>query len=563
MEEVDNIIIDSLRNIHCDIDDDINSLREFTADLVFTAIVCCLESITPGVKFPHKLPPSMSLRLKLATNIAEHIKELGYRGDMGYQTILYCNEVETRRVLMFLVERLPRDTSKTTVSEELGYVPRLIKEIENRIKLSFEKPWVPNCLLKDGMRDCGNTQLRQDFSHGFPLQTENIRIPSTQGNYSEALKKYWVHNLPDVTKQCNPRNLIPSLLYKDSEFSINCLNLSQSLKVDEDIANIDVTTNTINETNVTTDVSLNGHPVEENAYENKIQCLLQYVNNNKSKFKELQEKQKILEAKLAQVSDEKTKKETSLKEAIARVKTKSKALTVLSNEENMIKLRNLVENGSKRLIELANQWNQVQTPLLTQHHELQQNLSAQETKVINEQQKLQNLKEKNHQLSTELKEKDKLEQQLLQEYEKLSKNTNRSAYTRRILEIIGNIKKQNEEIQKVLKDTKTIQKDINNLNGQLDRSFTLSDELIFRDAKRDEMARKAYKLLATLHTDCGEVVQAVTDLGLVERECRNLQEQVDAELAREISTKLERVNADLAEVKKETTALIKQMKEQL
>lgn len=77
------------------------------------------------------------------------------------------------------------------------------------------------------------------------------------------------------------------------------------------------------------------------------------------------------------------------------------------------------------------------------------------------------------------------------------------------------------------------------------------------------MARKAYKLLATLHTDCGEVVQAVTDLGLVERECRNLQEQVDAELAREISTKLERVNADLAEVKKETTALIKQMKEQL
>lgn len=107
-------------NFRSDIDDGINSLREFTADLVFTAIVCCLESITPGARFPHKLPPSMSLRLKLATNIAAQIKELGYRGDMGYQTILYCNEVEIRRVLMFLVERLPRDTSKTTVTEELG-----------------------------------------------------------------------------------------------------------------------------------------------------------------------------------------------------------------------------------------------------------------------------------------------------------------------------------------------------------------------------------------------------------------------------------------------------------
>lgn len=71
-----------------------------------------------------------------------------------------------------------------------------------------------------------------------------------------------------------------------------------------------------------------------------------------------------------------------MKESVARVKTKSKALTVLSNEVNMLKLKNLVENGSKRLIDLANQWNQVQTPLLTQYHELQQNLNAQVVKNL-------------------------------------------------------------------------------------------------------------------------------------------------------------------------------------
>lgn len=53
-------------------------------------------------------------------------------------------------------------------------------------------------------------------------------------------------------------------------------------------------------------------------------------------------------------------------------------------------------------------------------------------------------------------------------------------YTKRIYEIIGNIKKQNDEIDKILNDTTCVQKDINNLNGQVDRSFTLSDELIFR-----------------------------------------------------------------------------------
>ena len=56
----------------------------------------------------------------------------------------------------------------------------------------------------------------------------------------------------------------------------------------------------------------------------------------------------------------------------------------------------------------------------------------------------------------------------------------RSAYTRRIMEIIGNIAKQKEDIDKVLKDTKELQKEINNLTGQVDRSFTVADELIFQ-----------------------------------------------------------------------------------
>lgn len=56
----------------------------------------------------------------------------------------------------------------------------------------------------------------------------------------------------------------------------------------------------------------------------------------------------------------------------------------------------------------------------------------------------------------------------------------RLAYTKKILEITANIKKQNGEIESILKDTKVVQKEINILNGQVDRSFTLSDELIFR-----------------------------------------------------------------------------------
>lgn len=37
------------------------------------------------------------------------------------------------------------------------------------------------------------------------------------------MRQYWARNLADVTKQCSRDNLIPSLLFKDSEFPTNRL----------------------------------------------------------------------------------------------------------------------------------------------------------------------------------------------------------------------------------------------------------------------------------------------------------------------------------------------------
>ena len=89
----------------------------------------------------------------------------------------------------------------------------------------------------------------------------------------------------------------------------------------------------------------------------------------------------------------------------------------------------------------------------------------------------------------------------------MTKDTNRSPYTRRIMEIVANIKKQKEEINKVyfqfyvcypslslslslslpdlqiLIDTKRVQKEINQLSGKLDRVFQITDEQVFKVTK--------------------------------------------------------------------------------
>ena len=104
--------------------------------------------------------------------------------------------------------------------------------------------------------------------------------------------------------------------------------------------------------------------------------------------------------------------------------------------------------------------------------------------------------------------------------------SNRGSYTRRIIEIIGNVKKQNEETKKVLLETKTIQKDINNLNGKIERSFAVSEDVIYREAKVNDWNRKCYKSLTLLQTTFIQLLESVSNVGVHLREIRQLEEMV-------------------------------------
>lgn len=84
--------------------------------------------------------------------------------------------------------------------------------------------------------------------------------------------------------------------------------------------------------------------------------------------------------------------------------------------------------------------------------------------------------------------------QLMSDLGKVNQKIDRSAYTSRILEIIGNIRKQKTDIDKILRDTREVQKDINTVTGKLERQFTVTDDLLFGHAKKDEQSKLAYKL---------------------------------------------------------------------
>lgn len=59
-----------------------------------------------------------------------------------------------------------------------------------------------------------------------------------------------------------------------------------------------------------------------------------------------------------------------MEESLIKAQVKKKTLAVLSNEENKVKLKNLISKAENRLTELAEQWNEVQSPLLEEHQTL-------------------------------------------------------------------------------------------------------------------------------------------------------------------------------------------------
>ncbi|EGI61669.1 PREDICTED: coiled-coil domain-containing protein 22 homolog isoform X1 [Acromyrmex echinatior] len=601
MEEIDNIIIHSLRQIGCDIEENITNLSSFNTELVVEATVRCLEAIRPGLGLSTILPVNMAARFRLGATLAQTCMELGYRGDIGYQTFLYNSEADLRRVFMFLIEKLPKETEKT-VNESISKVALLEKSVASTISQGLSIPWLPHYCHKQGFRNRGRAN--------DPYVSVNIEVPIANIEDGNAIlillglllpdnvnamttviiadyKDYCMRYLQPVPEQMQDiACFLPSMILYNAKAlntsptdimeRINWLNSQHSEKPAYSNAyNIvkefskfssEKKTQTSTESQVKPESTM--HPVlpDQETLRNQAK---QEVETEKMKaeceslrinIEELQNEIKKLTTRLAQATITGQNEEKELKINEEQKKIKAKAYELLQDgPENVKKLESAIEASTSKLINLANQWEKHRVPLIMKYRQEREKHS---TKANASQKKLDEiklLKEKEKELQEECRNKDQQYSQLVAEVQKLPKEVNRSAYTQRILEIINNVRKQRDEISKVLADTREIQKEINTLTGRLERSFTVVDELIFRDARTNEASRKAYKLLATLHSDCNELVSLVEETGATIREIRDLEEQIDSESAKNVGANLERITADLKQMKQETAALTAQL----
>jgi len=298
------------------------------------------------------------------------------------------------------------------------------------------------------------------------------------------------------------------------------------------------------------------------AQEKELESLREQLEGVNRNIEEVEANMKTLGVNLVQVETERRQSELSTAEREQALRLKSRAVELLPDgAANLAKLQLVVESSAQRVIHLAGQWEKHRVPLLAEYRHLRKLQDCRELESSRRLAEIQELHQSVRAAAEEARRKEEAYKQLVSELETLPRDVSRLAYTQRILEIVGNIRKQKEEITKILSDTKELQKEINSLSGKLDRTFAVTDELVFKDAKKDDAVRKAYKYLAALHENCSQLIQTIEDTGTIMREVRDLEEQIETEMGKKTLSNLEKIREDYRALRQENAGLLGRVRE--
>jgi hypothetical protein len=121
----------------------------------------------------------------------------------------------------------------------------------------------------------------------------------------------------------------------------------------------------------------------------------------------------------------------------------------------------------------AGEWEAHRVPLVEEIRTTKDSVAKRKSDMKYKLDRIKQMREDMKRLAVEIREKDELVKQLLEELGKLPKQVQRTGYTRRIMDIMKNIEKQQITISGILKDTRDTQKDINTVSEVLRRFLSL------------------------------------------------------------------------------------------
>lgn len=164
------------------------------------------------------------------------------------------------------------------------------------------------------------------------------------------------------------------------------------------------------------------------------------------------------------------------------LKLKTQVTMLLDDpEESKLKLEQSLEAATRRRENLNNKFESHKQPLEAHLESFSGTNAVKLQKAEERINSIRAVKQMISEIQDDIRNKASSQQQLLSELSQVKRVTERSAYTSRIVDIIKSIKKQNNDINDILRDTKAVQKSINTAEGQLQRQFSVTEDLIWNN----------------------------------------------------------------------------------
>uniref|UniRef100_A0A8C3UZD7 Coiled-coil domain-containing protein 22 n=1 Tax=Catharus ustulatus TaxID=91951 RepID=A0A8C3UZD7_CATUS len=455
---------------------------------VVEAAVRCVRAVRPalGTALSPLLPPGISARFRLASDLAAACQELGFGGDVGYQTFLYSSEHDTRRLLLFLVEKLPRDEGERG-AEPPGKSGALLRAIGARIQEQLGTPWVPPLCRTPRLQrlqvSWGGSWGASLFVWGayFGVAIEIFGGPYTSDPspfYSPPPPQEYLERkrlrarlraLEPLRQACPPLPQGPSGPPLDPAWlqeAFGAGGVGGALPKGSRFTRSQHLTHQ--------QVSLGGrsgglsglgcqsggltHPGVPGPAHSWWWGLSSFGGDLSGFGGSVRGSQQFC----------------GVSPGVSAVRGGSFRGSHPSGGP-CPRPQLVVESSSRRIVSLAGQWERHRGPLLAEFRQLRALRDSRESSRRLAETRA--LLQRSRAAAEEARRKETLHGQLLAELEALPRDVSRAVYTQRILEIVGNIRKQKEEIGKILEDTRALQKEINALVGKLERTFSVTDEL--------------------------------------------------------------------------------------
>jgi len=613
--QIDDIVLPILQQSGCILPKGIDSIDKFNADILLDCVVHLLRIINPKVKLSSTWPSGKSGQFRLGSKLSSQFLKLDYADEMGYQVFLYPEVSNTRKLLMFLVEKLPKDDEEEE-EEVLGANQLFSQQIRKSLKGWMGQEWSKLGRLLNAKKG--------EMSQFKPV---DLVIPTDKSEGS-----FWESDIDYAPKQSGKRQLSSSLITYNSSMIVKQLGIDSQFEEDEEedvkaeIANLSQRiadsfssaiqgaadegsgslwrSHSLKETdmediiqsgassafqrraNFTTskttikaavvDDSGNVQQVDETGEiikeedeeeivkqrEEQLSMMTEKIRKVQKKLVEMDQAINLEEGKLKALKQEVVSEEQKSELLEKEFRSKKVALDLLPNyEQNLQKLFQVVENTKKKLLKLGEEWEKHRTGLLEEYRTLKR---AKDDRKLGAKRKMDELKKIRVEMkgmAHQVRDKEEVYQSLMSEWERMPKSVNRSVYVNRIMDIVKNLKKQKEQIRVILKDVNDIQKETDRLSNTSHRSYTVTDDLLYKtaDAERNKDVKaeytQIYKNLVSMRANFEKLIDFNRQKGNIDNEIRDMQNRIDQLEARNDTLNMSRLKEDLGSLREENDAL--------